>query len=593
MSRLRLCAGLVALAWMGLAAQARAGLVARWTFDADATDMASGYDGVLMGGATIDATDANRGAGSLLLAADGDYVQLPSATTGAGLNFTGPITVAGWVKTTDTASHLVGGYGGGPNYDGYGFAITASGMNYWSPTCSWKSVSGAVADGDWHHVVLSISGTEARYYVDGLLADSRSDVAQPTSFTGNRAIGHRGAGGASPTHQFIGAIDDVRICDHRVTGTEIREMFGAFEKKSVAVPNFSFEQPALGGAGAFLPTITDWTATSGGVYWPTAADYDVPVPDGNQVAFSNGGAITSAGLGSLEADTLYMLHVDVGERNVSPDPVYTVGLQAGGTTLNSVSNANGTGPDTVAGQFVSVDLYATADRQATLGSTLQVWLNKDSGGQANFDNVRLTAIGGASIPIINPGFEVPDGWDFFPTVATEDVGWQRNDPPSDAAGTFTPTTAQFDSVPEGDQVAFVKTDQSIWQDLVDEVLSPGYRYVLLADVGFRKDGTGDFPGYSVELVAGGEVVASDSLLVPEKGEFLTSVVTFAVKHGDPLAGEPLTIRLSQGGLNGNQAIFDNIRLFAYQVPEPSAWLLAGLGLAALVGGGFRRRRRTR
>ena len=592
MKRLGLCAVLAALVCVGPVSSVRAALVAHWTFDADATDVAGGYNGALMGGAAIDPTDAPVGAAALLLAADGDYVQLPGATTGAGLNITGPITVAGWVKTTDTSSHLVGGYSGGSPYDGYGFAISGSGMSYWSPVSSWKTFSGAVTDDTWHHVVLTISGSDARYYVDGVLTDSRNDVAQPTSYIGTRAIGHRGSGGASPTHQFIGAIDDVRIYDHGVTGTEIREMIGAFEKKSIAVPNFSFELPALGGAGSFQPVITDWTAASGGVYWPTASDYDVPVPDGNQVAFSNSGAITSAGLGPLDSDTLYILHVDVGERNVSPDPVYTVGLKAGGTTLNSVSNANGTGPATVAGQFVSVDVYATVDRGATPGSTLQAWLNKESGGQANFDNVRLTAIEGAKVPIVNPGFEVPNGFAFFPTVATTDVGWQRNDPPSDSAGTFTPTTAQFDAVPDGDQVAFVKTDQSIWQDLVGEVLSEGYRYVLLADVGFRKDGTGDFPGYSVELLAGGQVLASDSLLVPEKGEFLTSVVTFTARHGDPLAGQPLTIRLSQGGLNGNQAIFDNIRLFAYQVPEPSAWALAGLGLVALGGYGARRRRRN-
>jgi len=103
------------------------------------------------------------------------------------------------------------------------------------------------------------------------------------------------------------------------------------------------------------------------------------------------------------------------------------------------------------------------------------------------------------------------------------------------------------------------------------------------DVGDRIDWD-TFPGYSVALLAGSTVLASESSLMPNNG-WLTSTVNYTALAGNPLLGTALTILLTTGGTQVN---FDNVRLDVSPVPEPETYalLLAGLGL---VGFAVRRR----
>ena len=115
---------------------------------------------------------------------------------------------------------------------------------------------------------------------------------------------------------------------------------------------------------------------------------------------------------------------------------------------------------------------------------------------------------------------------------------------------------------------------------LDEQLTANTRYTLQVDVGnpasnpFVADLSG-FPGYQVQLLAGGEVLAQDnnSLTIAE-GEFETSTVTFTAPQIDSSLGEQLEIRLvnisEPSGLESNDKLvdFDNVRLFA-ETAEPT------------------------
>jgi len=77
-----------------------------------------------------------------------------------------------------------------------------------------------------------------------------------------------------------------------------------------------------------------------------------------------------------------------------------------------------------------------------------------------------------------------------------------------------------------------------------------------------------FPHYRVELLAGGQVIASDNnSLSPAEGAFELSEVLLEVGGAHPLAGQPLGIRLlNLNAAPGIEVNFDALELFAEAIP---------------------------
>ena len=234
---------------------------------------------------------------------------------------------------------------------------------------------------------------------------------------------------------------------------------------------------------------------------------------------------------------------------------------------------------------------------------------------------------GATVTIVNPGFEDISGesqsneFTFGPLN-----GWDLYDPSMIAGGgaggtyfigTLTPTAPTFftSGAPEGQRVgiafnSFGSGDQGEYgmQQTLSETLQADTDYALNVDIGniasgiaqnggfFNLDG---FPGYRIDLLAGGVVLAQDnnslSGAIPE-GEFLTSTLLFQSGSSHLQLGQNLQIRL----VNLNQVDglfpaahlevdFDNIQLdaSATAVPEPASAFAIGLCLIGI----FSRRRR--
>jgi MYXO-CTERM domain-containing protein len=182
-----------------------------------------------------------------------------------------------------------------------------------------------------------------------------------------------------------------------------------------------------------------------------------------------------------------------------------------------------------------------------------------------------------SIFVENPGFEAnvledgawttfaPDGWTLL-------EGW---------FGTFNPTENHFPGgVPDGYNAAY--GNGGTIAQVLSAVLEADTQYTLRVDIGNRRNFP--FPGYRVELLAGGELVAEDDdNLRPQTTTFETAHVRFHTDATDPLVGLPLEIRLVS---LGRQIAFDNVRVNSSPIPAPTAMAL--LAVAGLAG---RRRRR--
>jgi Ca2+-binding RTX toxin-like protein len=213
-----------------------------------------------------------------------------------------------------------------------------------------------------------------------------------------------------------------------------------------------------------------------------------------------------------------------------------------------------------------------------------------------------------SIAIENAGFEVPtlaDGGFTFGSVP----GWEIYDPnnlvpdsPTNETSNisvFNPDVSYYPGeAPEGENVGDVYLIQDPFSGFaglsqtVDAVLSPNTQYTLQVDVGNAAgvfeglDLTG-FPGYRVELLAGGEVLAADNnTLSIAEGTFGTLTVTYNSTADASLLGEPLEIRLInplQGP--GLEVSFDNVRLTATTILDTSPRTLFGSSAPETLNGG--------
>ncbi len=201
------------------------------------------------------------------------------------------------------------------------------------------------------------------------------------------------------------------------------------------------------------------------------------------------------------------------------------------------------------------------------------------------------------VPITNHSFEANFAANgTFPVFVP--TGWTVVDPGSiinfstNAVGCLNPTDSQCfvpAQAPDGRNAALIflqsaGTTPVALTQVLTTVLQPSTRYRLTVEIGnidscaglppfdvfgfFELEG---FPGYSVELRAGGQVIAADlntlGPLIPD-GAFMTSTFEFTTGLGHPRLGQPLEVRLTN--LNqidtpqnpGIEVDFDNVRLDA-------------------------------
>lgn len=185
------------------------------------------------------------------------------------------------------------------------------------------------------------------------------------------------------------------------------------------------------------------------------------------------------------------------------------------------------------------------------------------------------------VPAVAPGnfstAAAPPGWAAFGNV---DFGWRT-------VGVVNPnsTLLYLDPVPLGSNIGVVFLGPSFsnspagLRQTLSTTLQARTTYTLTVAIGnmgndpnpphnsFNFSG---FPGYRVELLAGGSLVAADhNSLLPGEGRFLTSVVHAAISSAHTNLGLPLGIRLiNLDAASGIEVNFDDVRLEASPMPDP-------------------------
>lgn len=170
---------------------------------------------------------------------------------------------------------------------------------------------------------------------------------------------------------------------------------GAAWADGVPVQNASFETtnalsaPCGSGCAFNAGPIPDWTITgSGGSFQPSTTYFNLPLPNGSIVAYSNGGTISQLLGVTVQPDSTYTLSVYVGDRLDGLVTNYSIALDDGSTSLCSTPTAsNGA---ITPGTFADVTLTCSTGATVTPGD-LAIVLTSD-GPQIDFDSVTLNAV---------------------------------------------------------------------------------------------------------------------------------------------------------------------------------------------------------
>jgi hapalindole H/12-epi-hapalindole U/12-epi-fischerindole U synthase len=183
----------------------------------------------------------------------------------------------------------------------------------------------------------------------------------------------------------------------------------------------------------------------------------------------------------------------------------------------------------------------------------------------------------------------PSGWDIYgPTASNRQFG---------VLNPAMTTLYVGGMVPDGANIGVVfllgTAGEGGLQQTLSNTLQLNTAYTLTVEVGniandpnpphssFNFTG---FPGYRIDLMAGGSVLASDNNgLSISDGAYATSTVSFTTGLSHLNSGENLRIRLVNLNGSGIEVNFDDVRLDAVAVPEPSSALLLGLGVLFYVG----------
>jgi hapalindole biogenesis HpiC1 cyclase-like protein len=195
-------------------------------------------------------------------------------------------------------------------------------------------------------------------------------------------------------------------------------------------------------------------------------------------------------------------------------------------------------------------------------------------------------VAAAPITILNYSFEQPPqadgGQGFTVGVAT---GWVA----TGTSGVWRPNATQLPQAPTDLlQVGYSnETGLGLSQTLAGVLLTANTQYTLQVDVQARGDSVPS-PGSTIQLrtAVDGDILATASVgpLAPGTNFLLTA--SFFATAGDLNLNEVLQIALLS---NGIQSDWDNVRLDATAVPEPTTLLLWGTTAAGL-GAAWRRLR---
>jgi len=211
------------------------GLMARWNFDGNTTDTSpSGSvadNGTLVGNpsyVTLTGSNVPVGTGAITLDGTTQCMSVPNSTD---LNLTSAYSITAWVKianATESAYRMiVSKRVAGTDTTGYelmyGPALNTLVLRSGGGYATFTVNQPLDLDTNWHHLAVTVSGSTAKVYEDGvLLTGATGSIGNPIANTQGVAVGRRSGATDFP---WNGQLDDVRIYNRALSASEIDTIF--------------------------------------------------------------------------------------------------------------------------------------------------------------------------------------------------------------------------------------------------------------------------------------------------------------------------------------------------------------------------------
>lgn len=233
-----------------VSAQTDNGLVGYWSFEDATGTQATDFSGKGNTGTLTNMADpptsvsswtsgGKRGA-AINFDGSNDYVQISSTST-MNLNASGTVSI--WFNG------LAGTFGNSTailfstlNWDtdrnGFYLAARTNIALSWelgsSSTAQSAAVGGALNPGTWYHAALTWDGSNVKTYLDGVEIDSRAQTVTPDTTVYPLRIGENASGSS---RAFPGALDDARVYNRTLSGTEITALYNTGAAKAKTANN--------------------------------------------------------------------------------------------------------------------------------------------------------------------------------------------------------------------------------------------------------------------------------------------------------------------------------------------------------------------
>ena len=248
--------------------------IATYQLDGDANDLTTNHNGTWVG---TEAYTTGQFGQAGVFNGSSSYIDtnISTITSNGG-------SVSLWVKTTTgTQSAFFGAQS--PSQNRFYFGVRNN--NFWmgagSAQNSYSISASSLLDGNWHHVVLTLDGSTAKYYLDG-----NSTPVDTLSYTAAGTIGVTPLIGAIDALGAVsaytnGSIDQVRIYNKALSADNVATLYA--ETVATASTNPTFNAPSCI-AYYKMSDATDQTGSYDGT--PSNVNFNVAGKFGNAGYFN-------------------------------------------------------------------------------------------------------------------------------------------------------------------------------------------------------------------------------------------------------------------------------------------------------------------